>query len=1503
MKKQLRKPLALLLALCMLFAALPPIALATDGVLEGSGTEDSPYLIADAQDLAAFRDMVNGGTSLDAHAKLTADIELTGDWSPIYPTSGYVTNMYAGVFDGDFHTISGLYINSTESNQGLFGGINGATVKNLKVIGDVTSSNNYVGGIVGKLVKGAIENCSFEGNVTTTKSGGYAGGIAGYTGNGSTQTGSIINCSNSAAVTGGYAGGITSYAKYSTITECYNVGKITGTGNTGGIAGQIMNNTVISNCYSIGEVTSSGNAGGIVGFNGVANGITNCYWTNPDVCFVGGTGSADGSEKITSPDGLTEKLGDAFVEGSGSINGGYPILKWQQGGEPVPKNPHITITGSTVLQMQNNGAVPQTTLSVNYIDMDAAPVTWDTDSDIITLEEPTDADENNSKIIVKAQKPGKAVVTVSTTDGAYTAEQKITVMPFVTVAEIEGDVVVGETVRAKVYVLGGDEYDYDNYPELAFRWKYLTAGDYLSGNTGSTSYHIIEGATNREFTITDDLKGCYLSFEFYYNGEYKTPSSPQKIHSASYSQLLSDCENLSIATDDIKENTVIDLPSAGENGSVITWKSNHPEIIDTNGNVTLPDETTTEVTLTATLSLEGETTVKTFKIKVYSKKAVEDEQKEEQREKDLNKLDKIKIALGNFYKITPVYGTDTNIVDILKADIAKKSDDYSDCAVSLSKVEMVYGGANIAGNGDITYFYADPNTTPSIKMGSFRATFTLTIGEAETTLEVPVIVYWDQDRVKETMRSEILSSVTATSILGGNTAADHVTDNLVLPKVVDGKKWTLISWQSSDNGVISISSENQSTADTLFDPYVGKVKRGAEDKTVTLTAIFTFQLTNDITGSETPITMSKTFDVTVKAVGAEQIEAIQADLNAKLDAGFEKAGITDAVTGDKLSPDDGVYTAYNDIQFPTTRDFGVDGKYCPVTLSSDNAETVIAPDVNNAARVEVYRPAVGNAGAGATVTLTITDTNSNVSVSRKFNFTVPALTAEEVETEKALMHKVRAAYFDGIKGNNTDAGDISSNLSPFIEVYEDKGSLVWVRDNAERTNHGIVTEPIEGWEELEVWRLFRSSNPAAVTHENLLVTQQKKDKAVTVDSVLSSETLGRYGELYGKDPIKYASYADLAELYRQPVSAELVVRGTSTPINVRPTAVEEKVGVTFRLQSADGMLIDTVRYRDLKEGTTVFDIFKKAMDENGYTYKKHGSYVYSITTPDGTEIKELDEGKNSGWLYKVNGEIPDMQMAAYGLHDGDSIVMFFSKDFTEDTGYDRPSGSSRGRGGSSGTPKPDASASPTPSPSPTDDADASPTSAKTPAPDKAATYSDIDGHWAQNSIIFVTEQRLMYGTENGKFDPDLPLTRAMMAVIIYRLEGEPETASESAFADVESGSYYENAAAWANGNGIVSGTSETEFSPTRNITREQAAALLYRYALYKGYDASVGSDSDISAYTDAEEISDYASEAMRYALGSGLMTGRTENTLNPKDNMTRAETAEIFRRFTETNIG
>lgn len=249
----------------------------------------------------------------------------------------------------------------------------------------------------------------------------------------------------------------------------------------------------------------------------------------------------------------------------------------------------------------------------------------------------------------------------------------------------------------------------------------------------------------------------------------------------------------------------------------------------------------------------------------------------------------------------PVYGTDTNVVDVLKAALAEK--EYTDVSVALKKVKEIYGGAGISDDGTITYFYADPNAAPAIRMGRYDATFTLSLDGAELDVQYPVVIYWDADKVKNSMRSEILENVTL--------AQDALlTENLSLPKVIDDKKWTQISWSSSNENVLSISNENQQTADTLFEPYIGVVRRGAADESVTLTATFTFMLTNDVTGCETPITLNKVFQVTVKALEGEQADEIRRQLEEKLNKGFVSAGLTDAVTEKSLTADEnGTYTA------------------------------------------------------------------------------------------------------------------------------------------------------------------------------------------------------------------------------------------------------------------------------------------------------------------------------------------------------------------------------------------------------------------------------------------------------------------------------------------------------------------------------------------------------------------------------------------------------------------
>ena len=149
MKKQFnnKKLLSIMLILSLMLSVLS----------QSISAADSPYLISDAEDLKNFRDLVNAEASSTLSVRLTADIDLNSEeWIPIYPASGYATEAFAGTFDGDGHTISGLYINSDKSNQGLFGLINGAEIKNLKVEGNVTSSNRNNNNFLIEFQKGGM---------------------------------------------------------------------------------------------------------------------------------------------------------------------------------------------------------------------------------------------------------------------------------------------------------------------------------------------------------------------------------------------------------------------------------------------------------------------------------------------------------------------------------------------------------------------------------------------------------------------------------------------------------------------------------------------------------------------------------------------------------------------------------------------------------------------------------------------------------------------------------------------------------------------------------------------------------------------------------------------------------------------------------------------------------------------------------------------------------------------------------------------------------------------------------------------------------------------------------------------------------------------------------------------------------------------------------------------------------------------------------------------------
>lgn len=265
----------------------------------GKGTQDNPYQLYTAADLA--------GANGNYYFKLMNDIDLTDYIAANSPTTGWTPIGKGGSvmanFDGDGHTVSGLWINSTEDYVGLFSNASGATIKNLKVIaasGKKVKGGNYTGGIIGRCYNGTIENCSFKGNVEGKNyTGGIVGsdddsqniknkvngnvtgannvgGIAGYTGGGSI-TKAMYNGSVQSSAGSAYVGGIAGSSK-SAISQCYAAGAVSATG-TGSIAGGIVGKNEaagsVQNSYSTSEITSGSYVGGVVGYN--YGSIENCY--------------------------------------------------------------------------------------------------------------------------------------------------------------------------------------------------------------------------------------------------------------------------------------------------------------------------------------------------------------------------------------------------------------------------------------------------------------------------------------------------------------------------------------------------------------------------------------------------------------------------------------------------------------------------------------------------------------------------------------------------------------------------------------------------------------------------------------------------------------------------------------------------------------------------------------------------------------------------------------------------------------------------------------------------------------------------------------------------------------------------------------------------------------------------------------------------------------------------------------------------------------------------
>ena len=639
--------------------------------------------------------------------------------------------------------------------------------------------------------------------------------------------------------------------------------------------------------------------------------------------------------------------------------------------------------------------------------------------------------------------------------------------------------------------------------------------------------------------------------------------------------------------------------------------------------VALPDTGTQELTITAAVTKDGAVKTRNYKLTVYSAEAAGTEAA----------LNKAAAALPS--NLRPKYGTDTNILDMLKALIGESD-------VELAMKEAVQSGdkkSAIAADGTIDYYFSD-----SMSGGPGYANFTvvLSLNGQSTEKDLRATIPWNTDKVRAAL--ELAA--------GRVTVPAEVTDSLELTKYPfkEGKTpddgysystldtWCTVTWTSADSSVIKIGSAPYYP---YYSPYNTTVLPGKLVQDVKLTAAL---VCNSVDG----VAVTKEFTVCVK--GDPDAQDITELLQAKLDAGLKDPGLTDDVTGDKIDPEN---VTSSGIQFPTTRDFKIDGKYYPVTIKSSNPDVIKTFDVNNAARVEVLRPMPGEDPVMVTVTVTITEKATGKFASRDIELTVQPLVNEEIDRELELMELVKAHYFDGIRNANTSPDDIQTDLHTFQEAYlNDDGELVWVYNYKDVTGKGIAPSEMDGWQAAEQWRLFKSSNPKVITHENLLVTRDKEHKLVTVTSWLSSE---RFAELAKK----YPDDKRLSQLVNQPVSVQLQVTGTD-PTSDKP--IEDLYAVYFTL-SDNGSEWFSCKLDKLPEGTSALDVLHKALASHGYS-ASGSTYISAISGPNGT-LKEKDRGPNSGWMYSVNGSIASVTMNQYFVSDGDSIEMFYTDDYTK----------------------------------------------------------------------------------------------------------------------------------------------------------------------------------------------------------------------------------------------
>ena len=1131
---------------------LEPAGAAWDGTTKTEPQKENDiYLISNAEELAWFANKVT--TTPAINGRLTANINLGGKTWTGFGTYDYSdpTSGYAGVFDGNGKTISGL-----SGTGGLVNCLGSAgTIKNLTVIGNINAATN-TGGIA-NTTSGTIEGCAFRGVITSNNGYGCTGGIAGRC-----QKGNIIkNCFSNALLKNTYQyynatlnlGGIAGYT-YGSIENCYFTGSVkaevskTTNKGIGGIAGQFYADGTMTNVYVAASVEGpEAGTGAVIGINKGTLKNVYCMSGSGQKTIADNQGSGVVTEKTQADmkKGLfVYTLGEGYNQDTDFINGGYPILDWQGGSEP------------TVPEFEQ--AVEKDKAALEMFDAKRA---------------------------------------------AELAAEKAEVD-----AEIEAE--------------GGIE------------------------------------------ALQELFENYELTIELFYemNGIDLEDDGSLEVDAENRYQLMREAELL--------------LPDSGSNGSAITWSCSDNTVIDpATGKVTLPAEGKTEVKLTATLSMGTYTDTAEFNFVVWSDDAVDAEILAAIKEETERR--------GNAIQPLQIYNH-TNVTEAMDQYLGRKDYAVFDYDGEGIKVEFVSPGKKALPNDSKNYIDESGNVTYFTGTGTGYGTknaiyddvqFKLTLNNSSTIVNMRVNIGWDVDYVEQ-MIAQALEEVTWDTIKDKNTNTsyddvvegwpttivnDYVTKELILPCSLSKYTWLTIGWSAVNGSAYAVDN-----GDGTYTATVERPAKGEPDQVVTLNAVGKFNFWDDYTYEEMnsqdvqqePAVSRKFFQVTVPANDQDQSEEIAQALEKY------PTLLTDFV--DKTTPvDSSAVTA--DIQMPrpsVLEDEGImpDRYNQKVTMTSSNTDVLEFYGYH----AMVYRPLPGEDEAVVEYTITITDRRNNATLAEKtFQMTVKPLAQSEIDEAAAQMEKLctEEAYWEGIKGENTDKNNVTSSLKPFAEILYKDGTTEYVRGAVNLTFGGIEVDDLPGYDPMgsQPWREFRSSRNSIITCEQLLLTQPQYNTKVTIDSVLTHSEYGKYWEKFSSN----AKYAMFEQFYKQPVSVTVTVKGK---IDEFDPDEDKEISVSL---SVDGCGFENFKnitgytYKStVAEEKSVWDALEECFIENSYTIEGGGSYVSAVTDSNGVTLEELEHGVYSGWMYTVNGVAPSKALKDMMLEDGD-VIRFYYTDGSE----------------------------------------------------------------------------------------------------------------------------------------------------------------------------------------------------------------------------------------------